>query len=310
MRGVSGSSGRLQARAALVRLLPPEHTPTPFALTDLFARDLDQYAEIIVGPGGHPAGFMTRGEGPAFTERARVALEQLGLPQAALAHHDRLSEMFEHRRAFLKIEWHVGAAGAEPLAACYFRRRPAVTTVADHLTAWGVSEKALALTYDVAGALEKTSVHFVAAAFRPGQPVWHKLYFSQLVTPDTRAQVSERIERVFERFRITGEALAHWHAHHDDTLPAGESSLFVSLSFSDQAIMPSFKIDYPDVPAQRVAAWLPADQHALAVADAESACELAGTRTVTFLGVRFQADRVTPSLKYYCDVPPAGGPWG
>lgn len=310
MRGVSGSSGRVHTRAALARLLPPEHTPTPFALTDLFARDLDQYAEIIVGPGGHPVGFMTRGEGPGFTERGRIALEQLGLPGAAIAHHDRLSELFEHRRAFLKIEWHVGDAGVEPMAACYFRRRPAVTAVADKLAAWGVSEQALALTRDVAGALEKTSIHFVSAAFKPGQPVWHKLYFSQLVTPDTRAQVSARIERVFERFRFTGETLAHWRAHHDATLPRGDASLFVSLSFSDQSIMPSFKIDYPEVPVQRVAAWLPPEQHARAVADAASACELAGTRAVTFLGVRFQADRVTPSLKYYCDVPPAEAlPW-
>jgi hypothetical protein len=305
---VSGSAGRIHTRAALARLLPAEHTPTPFALTDLFARDLDQYAEIIVGPGGHPTGFMTRGEGPAFTERGRVALEQLGLPEAALAHHDRLSELFEHQRAFLKIEWHVSDVGVEPMAACYFRRRPSVTTVADHLTAWGVSERALALTYDVAGALEKASVHFVAAAFRPGQPVWHKLYFSQLVAPDTRDQVSARIARVFQRFRIAGEALAHWRAHHDAMLPDGESSLFVSVSFSSQAIMPSFKIDYPAVPAHRVAAWLPPEQQARAVADAESACALAGTRTVTFLGVRFQVDRVTPSLKYYCDVPAVEAP--
>ena len=30
---------------------------------------------------------------------------------------------------------------------------------------------------------------------------------------------------------------------------------------------------------------------------------LAGSRQLTFLGVRFATDRATPSLKYYCDVP-------
>lgn len=299
--------GRIHTRAALARLLPAEHTPTPLALTDLFARELDDYAELIVGEAGRPVGFMTRADGPGFTERGRVALEQLGMPAEALAHHEAMAELFEHKRAFLKLEWLATPAGVEPAASCYFRRRPALAAVVERLAGWGVDAAALALARDVAAALDKTTVHFVAAAFRPGRPVQHKLYFSQLVAPDTRADVAARIEQVFGRVGLPETVRAHWRAHHDATVPPGESSLFVSISFSGDEVAPWLKIDYPHVPCAQAAAWLPAlAQQAQAVADAELACELGRTSTLTYLGVRFHADRPAPSLKYYCDMPDPG----
>jgi hypothetical protein len=295
--------GRIYTRSALVRLLPPEHTPTPLALTDLFARELDDYAEIIVGRAGRPVGFMTHADGPGFTERGRVALEQLGMPADALAHHSAMAELFEHRRAFLKLEWLVTDSGVEPAASCYFRRRPALAAVLERLAGWGVAPAALALARDVAAALDKSTVHFVAAAFRPHQPVQHKLYFSQLVARDTRTDVAARIERVLARADLPEPVRAHWRAHHDATLPPGESSLFVSLAFSGNDIAPWLKIDYPQVPCATAGAWLLPPDQARAVADAELACALARTSMLTYLGVRFHADRAAPSLKYYCDVP-------
>lgn len=86
-------------------------------------------------------------------------------------------------------------------------------------------------------------------------------------------------------------------------MPAGEATLFVSVSFSGQEITPSFKLDYPEVTPAQAAAWLPDDQRARATADAERACALAGTRALTFLGVRFHAGEPAPALKYYGDVP-------
>lgn len=304
MREIPG--GRIYTRSALVRLLPPEHTPTPLALTDLFARELDDYAEIIVGPSGRPVGFMTRADGPDFTERGRVALEQLGMSADALAHHDAMAELFEHRRAFLKLEWLATDSGVTPAASCYFRRRPALAAVIERLAGWGVAAAALALVRDLAAALDKSTVHFVAAAFRSGRPVQHKLYFSQLVAPDTRADVSARLERVFERVGLPEPVRAHWRAHHDATLLPGESSLFVSLAFDKRELAPWLKLDYPHVSCAQAGAWLPQPEQARAIADAELACTLARTSMLTYLGVRFHAGRPAPTLKYYCDMPDPG----
>ena len=73
-------------------------------VVDRFAPELDTYAELIVGPGRAPLGFMTRGEDDSFTARVRATLEALGMPDAALDHHARLADWFEHRRAFFKVE--------------------------------------------------------------------------------------------------------------------------------------------------------------------------------------------------------------
>lgn len=298
------SPGPVCVRSALARLLPGALTPTPLALADLFADRLEQYAEIIVGPGAAPVGFMTRGEDSVFTERAQIALEQLGMPRAALEHHRAMAAWFEHKRAFLKLEWHASDADrAEPLAACYFRRRPSIATTIERLSEWGVCADARELVGDVAAAVDKQTIHFVSAAFRPDRTVQHKLYFSLYLTPATRAQVRARIGRVFERFGLASSLREQWRDNHERCVLFGESTLFLSISFSADEVTPSFKIDYPRVSPDSAAAWLPGAQRRQVVTDAARAQALAGSSSVTFLGVRFHADRAVPDLKYYCDIP-------
>jgi hypothetical protein len=303
---VNPSNGRGRIRSALAELLPPEHTPTPFALTDLLGDRLDEYAELIVGPGRRVAGFMTRGEDRTFTERTQVALEQLGMPDAAREHHRALTTWFEHLRAFFKVEWQrTPDGGVEPLAACYFRRRPTVDEALSRLSHLGVGPVARELAFDVARALEARSIHFVSASFRPRQRVHHKLYFSQWLTPETRDAVATRIARVFELFGFLDDAKAAWRAQHDRLATHEDATLFVSISFSDEWIVPSFKIDYPEIGPARAALWVPHERQAEVIADAEAACHFTGAPTVSFLGVRFTIDPPSPTLKYYCDVPTA-----
>ena len=105
------------------------------AVADLFEQELDAYAELVVGPSRgaaapDPIGFMTRGEGVGFTERAASVLQRFDMPPASREHHRFLAELFEHRRAFFKVEWHRAPdGGVVPAASCYFRRRPEVETV-------------------------------------------------------------------------------------------------------------------------------------------------------------------------------------
>jgi hypothetical protein len=299
---MAAPSGSSRIRAALAHLLPSEPAGAAVRCAERFGRELDDYAELVVGPRQQPAGFMTRGEDAGFSERAGGALAQLGMADDALAHHRRLAEWFEHVRAFLKLEWQVSDAGVEPLAACYFRRRPAVDEVITRLARWGVCAAARELTMDVARLLEKDSVHFVAAAFRPGSAVHHKLYFSQYLTSESRERVAERIARVFRLYGRPEDAVERWRINHDRTVHLDESTLFLSVSFTADAIVPSFKIDYPEVVPARAAVWVPQSEQPGVMGDCEAACALAGSAAVSYLGVRFAG---APSLKYYCDVPSA-----
>jgi hypothetical protein len=291
--------GRYLLRQAFLQLLPDD-TAVPFTLTDLFAEWLGGYTEIIAGPGGRPIGFMTHGEGPQFTERVRIALEQLGLPAAARAHHQELARWFEHRRGFFKVEWHRGPSGIEPLAAVYFRRRPPVAEVLARL---GLTPAARDRARDLAAALEKDTIHFVAAAFRPDQPVHHKLYCSQWVTGETRAAVAARIGRVLELHGFGPGAHEAWIAQHERCLGPDDTTLFVSMSSSDAGLSPTFKIDYPALDPDTCAGWVPPDGRRAVADDVRRTMALAGAPRLTFLGVRFATDRPVPALKYYADVP-------
>lgn len=304
------SDGTSRIRTALLELLPAEQTLVPRSLTEMFAAELDQYAELIVGPGGRPVGFMTRGEGPMFTERVRLALEQLDLPAAARAHHQALAQWFEHKRGFFKAEWHSAGPGLplEPLAAIYFRRRPPVEAVLERLDGWGVPAAVASAAAELGAILEKETIHFVSAAFRPGHPVHHKLYFSQWVTAETREAVTARLIRVFEYYGFGPAAIAAWKDHHERCVLPHDSTLFVSMSCAADGVSRSFKIDYPDLSSALAAGWLPEPERAAVRRDGDLAQAMTGTRLMSFLGVRFTPDldepeRLTPALKYYCDVP-------
>lgn len=303
-----GIPGRIRTRAALAELLPGALASEPFALTDLFARELDEYAEMIVGPGRRLAGFMTRGEDATFTERARLTLEKLGMPTEAVAHHQALADWFEHKRAFLKLEWHATGEGTNaklaPLAACYFRRRPTVDELLERMVRWGHGAALRELVMDVSRLLEKDTIHFVSAAFKPQSDVHHKLYFSQWVTSESRGKVADRIARLFHHYGFPVETEELWQHHHARMLPAEpDTTLFVSISFNREGVAPSFKIDYPGVAPARAAVWVPETEQVLVMEDAERACALAGTKALSFLGVRLSLDSPVPALKYYADVP-------
>lgn len=295
--------GRTRTRAALDRALPDDHAALAFALVDLFGNELDGYAELISGPGEQVTGFMTRGEGAGFAERVRVVFAELGLGAEAYERYAALSSWFDHLRGFLKIEWHRTAGGVEPLVACYFRRRPSVPAALARLGELGLGARSLARARALADVVDKATIHFVSAAFRPGQPPHHKLYFSQLADAAGRIAASVRLDRVLDLFEIGGPGRERWRELHGAMLATGEPTWFVSTSFVGDEPSPSFKIDYPEVPAEQAALWRPAAERADRAREIERLCQRAGTVALSFLGVRFAPGEAAPTIKYYADVP-------
>ena len=286
-----------------------EHASPMSAAIDMFADELARYGEVILGPHSEVVGFMTRGEGESFTQRAKMIMQSMGMSPQAIAHHAFLSEWMEHTRAFFKAEWQTQGDTVTPLAACYFRRRPEVETVLAKLHARGVSTARQDELRQIAASLEKDTVHFVAAAFRPGQALHHKLYFSQYVTEQTKTIVEDRIDRLFDRLGGSPELRALWRKNHRRTfLNLDETTCFVSVNFTDDQRMPWFKVDYPEVSPQLAAEWAPPDQREAVIRDVETACAAAKASKLSFLGVRLGQTGAFPSLKYYADFPTLPAP--
>jgi len=296
-------SGRARTRAAIAGALPADHAARAVAVVERLGDELDGYAELIAGPDDRVAGFLTRGEGAGFAERARIAFAELGLDAAAGDHHAALSAWFEHRRGFVKFEWARAPSGWAPAVACYFRRRPAVADALARLAELGVGPRSRTRIEALAGILDKRTVHFVSAAFRPGQPPAHKLYFSQLAAAGAREAVAARIERVFDLFEIDGPARESWRALHEPMLGPGEPTAFVSTSATGDAPSPSFKLDYAGVPAVAAARWSPPGDRPARLREIERLCSRAGAAMLSFLGVRFAPGEAAPAIKYYADVP-------
>ena len=266
----------------------------------LFAPEIERYCELIRGVEQPAFGLMTKGSGESFTARARQVLRAWDMPDAGVAHLDALAESFEHTNAFLKLEW----APHGRLAAFYFRRRPAVEEVAGLLAARGVPDAVLARVLGVAGLLEKDSVHFVAAALRPGSEVHHKLYFSQYVTPERRVGVLRRLLAVADALGLEPAAVERLAELHGRLLPIGrEATAFVSIACTDAAFVPGIKIDYPQVDRATCLELVPALLRDKIGADIELLCAAAGVDALSYVGVRCPAEGAL-GVKLYADVAP------
>ncbi|MEZ4362487.1 MAG: hypothetical protein R3B48_20015 [Kofleriaceae bacterium] len=281
--------------------LPPAQLAQVTPILARFAPELGRYAELIVGARGAPWGLMTRGEDARFTERVAATMSELGLPPDALAHHRELAAWFEHRRAFVKLEWHPGQAERAPNLAVYFRRRPAVEDVLARLGACGVAAPVVAELRALAGALEKPSVHFVAAACSRAQPLQHKLYFSQLVVPERLAALEDRLLRVFALARLPAAGARWLPAHRRAVEGARESTLYVSFNLTESALVPTLKLDYSDLRAAQVAAWADEADRPRVEAEAEEIARAMGGPRLSYVGVRFEDGAGAPRLKYYAD---------
>ncbi len=277
--------------------------PSVQAVTESFAPELGRYAELIVGPGSSSRrgvlGFMTRGEGPSFTERVAAAMRHFELPEEAIEHHARLASWFEHTRGFAKFEWHDDGGPISPMIAVYFRRRPAVETALAKLHSFGVAAAVQDELRRFAYALEKTSIHFVSAAFQRGQPAQHKVYFSQLVLEERKPALEDRLGRVFDRVGLSAERERWLPLHRGAVERAHEATLYVSFNFTDEHLVRTFKIDYPSLSPGQVAAWAEPAQRELVETEAAEATRAMEGERLAYLGVRFGGG--APKLKYYAD---------
>jgi hypothetical protein len=310
------SSPHRSLAQALAARAPAAEQRAVLELVESFSPELERYAELIVSPEGVAFGFMTRGEGPGFTQRVAAALERLALPADARAHHAALAGWFDHVRGFAKFEWHRGTGGElAPMAAVYFRRRPAIEVALARLEAFGVQAQVREPLREVAATLEKASVHFVSAAFLRGSEVQHKLYFSQLVIDERKPAIEDRLRRVFDQLGV-GDVHARWAPLHRHALQSSaETTLYVSVNFTASRLVPTVKLDYPGQWPGQVAAWAAGELGAGAASGAGAGVEreiaavaqaMSGDR-LAYLGVRLDAGQWPPRLKYYADQYGASG---
>lgn len=272
-------------------------------VADWFAPEMRRYCEFIQGPNETSVGLMVRGEGLGFTTRVQRLMRVWNMPEAGITHHAALAAMFEHKRAFLKLEWHPAEATdqSDHLLAFYFRRRPQVKTVLEYLQQHGVHLDILEGVANVARLLNKNSVHFVATALRPGHHVRHKLYFSQYVTPERFDEVTQRLQAVLAYFRIAPDVQRAWAHYHTSLLvPDQVTTIFVSVSFEQDVLVPSVKFDYPEVEPQVCLEMLPPAERGRAGAEIQALCQTVGLERLSYLGVRL--NQFGPlRLKYYAD---------
>lgn len=298
------SGPALSLRQALEARAPESQRAEILAVADSFAPELGRYAELIASPGGAAFGFMTRGEGAAFTARVAATLKELGLPAAASEHHAALASWFEHIRGFAKFEWHRdGSAALAPMAAVYFRRRPQIESALSRLAALGVVESVRERLRELAAILEKPTVHFVSAAFLRGVEPQHKLYFSQLVIDERKPAIEDRLRRVFDLLGL-GDLRERWLPVHRRALASPvETTLYVSFNFTAGQLVPTVKVDYPGLFPTQVAAFGGAEPQGRdeIAAEASSVSAAMGADHLAYLGVRFEAGQWPPRLKYYAD---------
>ena len=126
-------------------------------VVSLFSSEIRHYCELIQAQAGTSVGLLIRGETPKFTDRVQQLMQSWNVPSLAIERYITFAEQFEHKRAFLKLEWHLTqkTAPGEYLIAYYFRRRPAVREVLKFLHNHGVALELLSWVVRVSELLSK-----------------------------------------------------------------------------------------------------------------------------------------------------------
>ncbi|HEX6768189.1 MAG TPA: hypothetical protein VF208_02465 [Candidatus Binatia bacterium] len=263
--------------------------------------EFDHYGELIAAIDEPVVGLLVRGEGEDFTGRVSALMDLWQMTDEAKRYHIYLAEAFEHKRAFLKLEWREVAGKLERQIAVYYRRRPYVHDALKSLANFAGKSLSLDGFRELGGLLGKDTVHFVAFTARPDRPLWYKCYFSQYLTPDRFHGVEMRLQRAVEWFAGAGPAVSRWATYHDRLAPRYRTeTIFVSLALSEDGSDGSLKIDYPDVSPLTASALLDGSAAAHAAERLRWLCDAAERPTLSYLGVRIGgADHLV--LKGYAD---------
>lgn len=266
------------------------------ALWSRFEGEMSAYTELIAGPRGQPAGTMFRGRGEDFTQRAVQWMENWDISPEDLSHYQEMADLYGHTNSFLKLEWH---PRGERMATGYFRRRPPVRRVLHQLHSKGVSPDILKNLLWISKVLQKDSIHFVSAAYRPGKQLRYKLYFSQALRPDTWAQVVQRVLTLMAHLRTDQDTRNRFIQFHPHLAPPQRfGTLFLAFSFDGDGLHASFKLDYPDVAPALIAQLISGGDATFA-----DLCQRSGPGPLTYLGVRVHPQQPL-ELKYYADLYP------
>lgn len=285
-----------RVRELIGRSFPREQAGSAVAAVEPFVGDLQRYTEVAISPTEVSIGFVTRGEDAGLTVRVARLLGALDLPPEAVAHQQSLATWFDHKRAFLKVEWTRDGAGVmAPRVSCYFRRRPQVDVAVEKL---GLAPALRNEVREIAYLLGKTSIHFVAAAFTPGGGIDHKLYFSQYAKPEQRRQLEVQIDALMGRLGIAAAARDRWRGMHETMLGRGSPTFFASIGIGAGGLSPTLKLDYAGVAPGRASDWVDGDARIAATLLGTRMCAVAGIRELSYVGIRFSREE-SVRLKYY-----------
>ncbi len=265
---------------------------------EVFGREMNRYCEYIRGSNGIPAGFMVRGQGKDFTDRTAEWMEHWKLGGQAIQFHLDLANAFAYTNGFMKMEWH-GKEESDRLMATYYRRRPSVKKMLLSYSNFGVSPEVLEKVHQCSHILEKESIHFVAAAYRPNSEIHHKVYFSQALDPSTFANVTGRIIALLDLFQIDPGSRNLFLKYHPRLAPPNQkATLFISFSFTELELSPSFKLDYQNVPLTALRDLAFQTNHAPSYF--QDLCDSLRVDQLSYLGFRLHPDKGI-GLKYYGD---------
>lgn len=253
------------------------------SFVDAFRSELSAYGELIVG--AQTRGLLVRGAGSAFGARVGAWLAGRGAAPEALAHAAWLSELFEHRNVFFKVE----CGGGTAKAGLYVRRRPRLDDLAARF-----GDRVAATVWDElrswAATLHKDTAHFVAAEIplrgADDAPCLHKLYVSQPWDPAHAAAITARVAAW-----VPAADRAGWRRAHAATRP---TALFVSRTFTAERVSDSIKVDYGGIGAEEAAGFG-------AVDPADVAALAAGGAPVAYVGVRYRPG-ARPTVKLYAST--------
>ena len=230
------------ASALLAHLgVSPDGPEGPERFLTQFTDEFTSYFELSVPHTFDRIGLMTRGADSVFSDRVGTWLEDTS-DAAAVERFREMVERLGHARTYLKT---VFSAGRPPGTTFYVRRRLDGPEALEVLGEQGVDADGRALAKQVARALGKSTVAFVARRVVIGGDDRVKLYFTQQLG-DGADDVGARVVRAAALLGVPEDRHRAMRGAIRALADAGGSTMFAAVGFEPDAA-PELKLYFESI---------------------------------------------------------------
>ncbi len=272
----------------------------PSRILLLFADEIEDRCDLVLGQGGSPLGLMIKSGGASFESRVVETMKSWGHKNTDLSILRAFSKRFCNRGFITKFEWFTSSSVFPSRRITFhFPCASSLDKILKFFSSRGIDSSVLDALECAPLFLQKKDIRFVSCGFQLSHPPVFKLYFQHRLLNEDYESLVGLIGDLFNFFEFHSDVSKEYVSIHRSLFSASsEQPFFSSLNFTSNHILDTFKLDYCSISPAACKPLFSSDYGDTELARIRHLCAATRSDRLSYLAVRVGNDAsMTP--KYY-----------